>query len=102
VQILNESGQFVGKLALESPAFSEPIDVAIDQTGTIYVLDSDLSFISKFESYLKEGGVDMKLATDKDFVMKYIIAEFSRQLISEKEYFVTILKNDPMLNAALK
>ena len=50
VQILNESGQFVGKLALESPAFSEPIDVAIDQTGTIYVLDSDLSFISKFDN----------------------------------------------------
>ena len=34
--------------------------------------------------------------------MKYIIAEFARQLISEKEYFTTILKNDPMLNAALK
>ena len=63
---------------------------------------NDNSYISKFESYLKEGGVDIKLATDKDIVMKYIIAEFSRQLISEKEYFVTILKNDPMLNAALK
>ena len=65
-------------------------------------ISNDNSFISKFESYLKEGGVDIKLATDKDFVMKYIIAEFARQLISEKEYFTTILKNDPMLNAALK
>ncbi len=63
VQILNESGQFVGKLALESPAFSEPIDVAIDQTGTIYVLDSDLSFISKFDNTGKLiGKVSLEMA----------------------------------------
>ncbi|MCW1970518.1 MAG: PA14 domain-containing protein [Anaerolineae bacterium] len=60
VQILNGSGQFVGKLTLENPPFSEPIDVAIDQNGMIYVLDSDIGFIAKFDSAGKlVGNVDL-------------------------------------------
>lgn len=65
-------------------------------------MQQDYSFIPKFESYLKEAGIEMKLENNKALVKKYITAELARQLFGESEYFSVILKDDPMIKAVLK
>lgn len=65
-------------------------------------IQSDNSYVSKFEAYLKDTGLDMKLANNKALVSKYITAEFARQLFGESHYYNIILKEDAMLKAVLK
>lgn len=65
-------------------------------------LQKDESYISKFESYLKESGLELKLTNNKTLVQKYITAEFARQLFGESQYYSIILKDDAMLKAVLK
>lgn len=60
------------------------------------------NYILQFERYLTDAGVEMKLTENRVVVMKYITAEFAKQLFGERQYFDVILKNDPMLEAALK
>ncbi len=64
-------------------------------------MQKDDSYIPKFESYLKEAGLEMKLANNKAFVKKYITAEYARQLFGESQYYAVILKDDTMLKAVL-
>lgn len=64
-------------------------------------MQKDESYISKFESYLKDAGLEMKLANNKVLVKKYITAEFARQLFGESQYYSVILKDDTMLKAVL-
>ena len=65
-------------------------------------MKSDNSYILKFESYLKDAGLEMKLDNNKALVQKYITAEFARQLFGESHYYQIILKDDTMLKAVLK
>ena len=65
-------------------------------------MHKDASYITKFESYLKDAGLDMKLGNNKALVQKYITAEFARQLFGESQYYKIILKEDAMLNTILK
>ncbi|MCF6131751.1 S41 family peptidase [Flavobacterium wongokense] len=65
-------------------------------------MQKDNSYIPKFESYLKESGLEMKLENNKPLVKKYITAEFARQLFGESQYYRVILKDDAMLKAVLK
>jgi carboxyl-terminal processing protease len=60
------------------------------------------TYVVKFESYLKEAGLEMKLTNNKVLVKKYITAEFARQLFGENQYYRVILKDDTMLRAVLK
>ena len=62
----------------------------------------DYSFIPKFESYLKEAGLEIKLEDNKVLVKKYITAELARQLFGENQYHSIILTDDTMLKAILK
>jgi carboxyl-terminal processing protease len=64
-------------------------------------MQKDDSYIAKFESYLKESGLEMKLANNKALVKKYITAEYARQLFGESQYYAVILKDDTMLKAVL-
>lgn len=65
-------------------------------------MQNDYSFIPKFESYLKEAGLEIKLEDNKVLVKKYITAELARQLFGESQYYSIILKDDTMLKAILK
>ena len=65
-------------------------------------MQKDDQYISKFETYLKGAGLEMKVDNDKDLVKKYITAEYARQLFGETHYFKVILKDDAMLKAILK
>lgn len=68
----------------------------------LHKMKKDDSYISKFESYLKTAGLEMKLSNNKTLVKKYITAEFARQLFGESQYYGIILKDDTMLKAVLK
>ena len=65
-------------------------------------MQNDNSFVPKFESYLKDEGLDMKLESNKTLVKKYITSELARQLFDESHYYSIILKDDAMLKAVLK
>ena len=65
-------------------------------------VQSDESYVTKFESYLKDAGLDVKLENNKTLVKKYITAELARQLFGESQYYSVILKDDTMLKAVLK
>jgi carboxyl-terminal processing protease len=65
-------------------------------------LQTDTGNVAKFENYLKDAGLEMKLDSNKTLVKKYITAEFARQLFGESQYYTIILKDDTVLNAALK
>lgn len=64
-------------------------------------IEKDDSYVAKFERYLKETGLEMKLEHNSSIVKKYIAAEFSRQLFGESHYYKIILKDDPMIAAVL-
>lgn len=64
-------------------------------------MQTDISYVAKFESYLKDAGLEIKLADNTVLVKKYITAEFARQLFGESQYYTVILKDDPMLKAVL-
>jgi len=65
-------------------------------------MQKDDSYISKFESYLKDAGLEMKLVNNKKLVKKYITAELARQLFGENQYYQILLKDDAMIKAILK
>ena len=65
-------------------------------------MQQDYSYIPKFETYLKDAGIEIKLENNKNLVKKYITAELARQLFGESDYFSVILKDDPMIKAVLK
>ena len=60
------------------------------------------SYITSFENYLTNAGLEQKLTNDKPLVKKYIMAEFAQQLFGESQYYQIILKDDTMLKAVLK
>ncbi|RKS00868.1 S41 family peptidase [Flavobacterium sp. 102] len=60
------------------------------------------SAVSKFESYLKDSGLDMSLSNNKALVKKFLTAEYARQLFGEDQYYQILLKEDTMLKAILK
>lgn len=65
-------------------------------------MQSNEVYVSYFERYLKENGLEMKLDNNKTLVKKYLTAELARQLFSEIYYYKVMLKDDAMLKAILK
>jgi len=62
---------------------------------------TDLYF-NNFQQFLAHNGATIKLASSKEFIKHYITAEFARQLFDEQKYYEIILKDEPMIKAALK
>ena len=65
-------------------------------------MQTENTYVTKFESYLKETGLEQKLTNNKELVKKYIAAEFAQQLFGESQYYQIILKDDAMIKAVLK
>ena len=65
-------------------------------------MQTENTYVTKFESYLKETGLEQKLTSNKELVKKYIAAEFAQQLFGESQYYQIILKDDAMIKAVLK
>jgi carboxyl-terminal processing protease len=47
-------------------------------------------------------GLHVRLSQNKSLVQKYLTAEFASQLFGDEKYYEISLKNDPMIEAALK
>ena len=62
-------------------------------------MQNNNNYVSLFESYLKDAGLEMKLENNKILVKKYITAELARQLFGEIQYYQIILKEDTMIKA---
>jgi carboxyl-terminal processing protease len=65
-------------------------------------MQSNDVYVSSFERYLKENGLEMKVGNNQKIVKKYLTAEFARQLFGENQYYNVMLKDDAMLKAILK
>ena len=65
-------------------------------------MQTENTYVSHFEKYLTDTGLDQKLTDNKVLVKKYITAEFAQQLFGESQYYQIILKDDAMIKAVLK
>lgn len=59
-------------------------------------------YCNAFGNYLASNGLVFKLDRHKARVKHYLAAEFARQLVSDKEYYGMILKEDTMIKAVLE
>lgn len=66
------------------------------------IAKDDTTLVSKFEKYMSDTGFDVDLSNNKEYVKKYIVAEFVRQLFGETKYYQVFLKDDAMIKAILK
>lgn len=60
------------------------------------------SYFQDFVNYISKTGEFVDLEQNKHFVKKYLTAEFCKQLLGENKYYSIILKDDPMIQKALK
>lgn len=65
------------------------------------VISSD-RYYKAFSEYLLRNGLVFKLEKHKERIKRYLSAEFSRQLFSEKIYYQMILKEDNMVKSVLE
>ncbi|RAR72783.1 S41 family peptidase [Flavobacterium aciduliphilum] len=59
-------------------------------------------YVTLFEHYLKNMGLNIDLSHNKAVVNRYIVAEFARQCYGENQYYQVLLKDDPVIQAVLK
>lgn len=59
-------------------------------------------YFNRFQKYLNQMGLHVRLSQNKSLVQKYLTAEFASQLFGDEKYYEISLKNDPMIEAALK
>lgn len=64
--------------------------------------ENDFQYVNDFQKYLDKAGVTFNLEENKLVVKKHILAELARQLYGDTKYYQVILKNDPMIQQALK
>jgi carboxyl-terminal processing protease len=74
----------------------------LDFKHFLSTFENDETYVSKFESYLANAGLKIKLDNNKEIVKTYVTAEFARQLFGETKYYEILLKDDAMIKAALK
>lgn len=60
------------------------------------------AYFNKFQNFLSNNGLDLRLIGNKAIVKRYLNAEFARQLYGEKYYYDIVLKEDAMIKALLK
>lgn len=103
-----ESLDYILKSGLVSHFVFEQLDKNRDTFNGLKFQDfttkmaPDNSYVSKFEGYLKDSGLNMSLSNNQALVKKYLTAEFARQLFGENQYYQILLKDDPMLKAISK
>lgn len=60
------------------------------------------TYFNQFKEFVTQTDGYIELEKSKAFIKRYLTAEFCRQLLGENEYFKIVLKDDPMIKAALK
>ena len=100
VYLMQQSG-IVGHFAFEQLDQDRNAFTGLSFTQFLAKMNASDKYYTNFQNYLKENGVDLKLANHKSLVKRYIMAEFARQLFDEQKYYEIVLKEDPMIKAVL-
>lgn len=64
-------------------------------------INSNDVYFEAFKTTIQQEGSFVELDAGKEYVKRYLTAEFCRQLLGENKYYSIILRNDPMINQAL-
>lgn len=60
------------------------------------------TYYNDFKNFVNSSDAFIDLETNKNFVKRYLSAEFCRQLLGENQFYQVVLKDDVMIKEALK
>jgi hypothetical protein len=110
VDIYDASGAYVGRLSGEATPFAEPVGVAVDASGNVYVVNaleaidefsSDLVFHSEYEDEF--GGGSAAIAVNATGTSVYVVGSSGkvRELQSEGAVNAVISEGEPVAGVAV-
>lgn len=100
VYIMQQSG-IVGHFAFEQLDRDRKVFKGLSFATFLSKMEKTDLYFNNFQKYLLKNGVNLNLTNNKELVKRYIIAEFARQLFDEQKYYEIVLKEDPMVKAAI-
>jgi carboxyl-terminal processing protease len=59
-------------------------------------------YYSNFKDFVTESDGLIDLSSSKNYIKRFLTAEFCRQLLGEKQYYQVVLKDDSMVKEALR
>jgi carboxyl-terminal processing protease len=59
------------------------------------------TYFESFKKYVYESDSSINLDSNKNYIKRYLTAEFCRQLLNENYYYLVILKDDAMIKKAI-
>ena len=65
-------------------------------------IETSERYYNDFKSFVNSSDSFIDLEANKNFVKRYLSAEFCRQLLGENQFFQVVLKEDTMVKEALK
>lgn len=92
----------VGHFAFEQLDKNRDLFAGLSFDEFLLKMDQSDIYFNRFQKYLDENGLQLRLDKSKDLVKRYIAAEFARQLFGEDKYFEITLEEDPMIKEILK
>lgn len=101
VYIMQQSG-IVGHFAFEQLDKNRTTFKGLAFDQFLSKMEQTDLYFNNFQKYLADNGVNLALAQNKSLVKRYLTAEFARQLFDEQKYYEIVLKEDPMIQAALQ
>jgi carboxyl-terminal processing protease len=60
------------------------------------------TYFNAFKKYVNANDTFIDLDSSKNYIKRYLAAEFCRQLLGENQYYQVVLKEDIMIKEALK
>jgi len=100
VYIMQQSG-IVGHFTFEQLDNKRKVFQGLSFAAFLSKMEKTDLYFNNFQKYLLKNGVNLNLSNNKALVKRYIIAEFARQLFDEQKYYEIVLKEDPMVKAAI-
>jgi len=100
IYIMQQSG-IVGHFTFEQLDNKRKVFQGLSFAVFLSKMEKTDLYFNNFQKYLLKNGVNLNLTNNKALVKRYIIAEFARQLFDEQKYYEIVLKEDPMVKAAI-
>jgi carboxyl-terminal processing protease len=65
-------------------------------------IETSDEYFNSFKKYINSTDSFVELDSSKNYIKRYLAAEFCRQLFGENQYYRVVLKEDAMIKTALK
>ena len=65
-------------------------------------IETSQTYYNDFKNFVNSSDSFIDLEANKNFVKRYLSAEFCRQLLGENQFYQVVLKDDVMIKEALK